>query len=397
MSNDAGGYGPPPGYGTPAYGAPPAYGPPGYGPPPGYYGPPPGFAPPPPGYPGYPPPGYPPQPGFGGFTPPALKPGIIPLRPLTLSDVFNGAFAYVRANPKATLGLTAIVVVVAQLISLLLQVGPIAAVSSVDYAEQSTDMEIATVVGLALSTTLGALTTVLSAIVLSGLLTVVIGRAVFGADISIGDAWRRVRGRLLALFGIVGIEVLGATLIIGLVIGIIAMVAYIIGGVAAVVLGIPLGLAAIAALFYLGTILLFAPTLAVLERLPVMASIRRSIALVKKDFWRVLGIWLLGQLVAAIIAGAVSIPFSIGGQLFLGTDPSASGTVLALVLLSIGSAIGQIVTAPFTAGVVVLLYADRRIRAEAFDLVLQTGVGIPPYAPSDSTDHLWLTSQTPQR
>jgi hypothetical protein len=47
--------------------------------------------------------------------------------------------------------------------------------------------------------------------------------------------------------------------------------------------------------------------------------------------------------------------------------------------------------------VVVLLYADRRIRAEAFDLVLQTGVGIPPYAPSDSTDHLWLTSQTPQR
>src|SRR5918995_4854053 len=60
MSNDAGGYGPPPGYGTPAYGAPPAYGPPGYGPPPGYYGPPPGYAPPPPGSPGSPPPGYPP-------------------------------------------------------------------------------------------------------------------------------------------------------------------------------------------------------------------------------------------------------------------------------------------------------------------------------------------------
>lgn len=40
--------------------------------------------------------------------------------------------------------------------------------------------------------------------------------------------------------------------------------------------------------------------------------------------------------------------------------------------------IGQIVTAPFSAGVVVLLYTDRRIRAEAFDLVLQTGLEAGP-------------------
>ena len=43
--------------------------------------------------------------------PPALKPGVIPLRPLSLSDIFNGAFAYIRTNPKATLGLTTIVVI----------------------------------------------------------------------------------------------------------------------------------------------------------------------------------------------------------------------------------------------------------------------------------------------
>ena len=51
---------------------------------------------------------------------------------------------------------------------------------------------------------------------------------------------------------------------------------------------------------------------------------------------------------------------------------------MALVLLSIGGAIGQIITAPFNAGVVVLLYTDRRIRAEAFDLVLQTGAAFGP-------------------
>jgi hypothetical protein len=41
----------------------------------------------------------------------------------------------------------------------------------------------------------------------------------------------------------------------------------------------------------------------------------------------------------------------------------------------------------------VLLYTDRRIRAEAFDLVLQTGAAYGPGAPDDSTDHLWLTRQ----
>lgn len=56
--------------------------------------------------------------------------------------------------------------------------------------------------------------------------------------------------------------------------------------------------------------------------------------------------------------------------------------------------IGQIVTAPFSAGVVVLLYTDRRIRAEAFDLVLQTGLEAGPAggpAPVESTDNPWLT------
>ena len=48
---------------------------------------------------------------------------------------------------------------------------------------------------------------------------------------------------------------------------------------------------------------------------------------------------------------------------------------------------------PFSAGVVVLLYTDRRIRAEAFDLVLQTGAAGAPGAAPDSTDHLWLTRQ----
>jgi hypothetical protein len=419
MSNDAGGFGPvgppPPGYPLTAYGQPgppdPGYPPPGYAPagypppgyaPPGY--PPPGYPPqgyappgyPPPGYapPGYPPPGYAP-PGYPppGYPPPPLKPGVIPLRPLGLSDIFNGAVAYVRMNPKATLGLTTIVVVVAQLIALLLQIGPLAAAGELRPAlgERGDEISTSALVGSSLSGVAGAAATGISVIVLSGLLTVVVGRAVFGAGITIGEAWQRVRGRLLALFGFTALEVLGTAIIVAIVVGVIVLVDYAAGGGAAFIVGAPLVLALLALLAYLGTMLSFAPTLIVLERLGVMPAIKRSFALVKRDFWRVLGILLLGQLVAGLVAAAVSVPFSFGGQMLLVFGASTGGAVVALILIAIGSAIGQIITTPFNAGVVVLLYTDRRIRGEAFDLVLQSGAATPPGTPADSTDHLWLT------
>ena len=57
--------------------------------------------------------------------------------------------------------------------------------------------------------------------------------------------------------------------------------------------------------------------------------------------------------------------------------------MFALVLFSVGGAIGQIVTGPFSAGVIVLQYTDRRIRSEAFDLVLKTGAAAGPAAPAE--------------
>ncbi|MBV8350205.1 MAG: hypothetical protein JOZ49_22640, partial [Mycolicibacterium sp.] len=142
---------------------------------------------------------------------------------------------------------------------------------------------------------------------------------------------------------------------------------------------------------YLGTVLSFAPVAIVLERLPVFRAITRSFALVRGSFWRVFGIRLLATVVAGIVANAVAIPFTVAGQL-LTIGASSTGIVLvAVVLRSVGSAIGQIITAPFSAGVVVLLYTDRRIRAEAFDLVLQTGAAGAPAGPAGSTDQLWLT------
>jgi hypothetical protein len=376
---------PPPGY--------PPYPPPGY--PPGY--PPPGY--PPPGYgpAGYPPPGYPPPgygpPGYGPprWTPPALKPGVIPLRPLTLSDIFNGAVGYIRANPKATLGLTTVVVVATQILALILQLGPLAMTGHLGPL-RGEEVSTAALLGSSASGIAGGIASALAGILLSGMLTVVVGRAVFGSPITIGEAWAKVRGRLLALIGLAALETLGAVLLIGIIAVIIVGIVAAANGSTAVLVGLPLGLAGVAVLVYLYTMLSFAPALIVLERLPVFAAISRSFALVRNSFWRVLGIRLLAGIVASLIAGAVAVPFSFGGQILLFGADSTGAIVIATILIAVGSAIGQIITAPFSAGVVVLLYTDRRIRAEAFDLVLQTGAAGGPAATA-STDNLWLTGQ----
>ena len=392
MTYDGGGYRP---TGTAPLGSPPTGYPPGYSPAAGYgapgYGPPPGYPPlhggPPPGY-GYPPPGYGP-PGYG--PPPVFKPGVVPLRPLTLSDMFNGAVAYIRANPKATLGLTTIVVVAAQLLSLALSLVPFAFTGQLASAMDSDEPTAEMVVSWAASSITSSVATFLSGILLTGLLTVVVGRAIFGADITIGEAWQRFRPRLWALIGFTVLQTIGAIVLIAVATLITVGVIVATNGLVAFLICAPLWLALFVALVYLGTMLTFAPVAIVLERRDIIPSIKRSLALIKGDFWRVLGIRLLAAIVASLVAGAVAIPFSLGGQIALTESASTTGAMIALVLVAIGGAIGEIVTGPFSAGVIVLQYTDRRIRSEAFDFVLYTGAAAGPAAPANSTDDLWLT------
>jgi hypothetical protein len=373
---------PPPRYPWhPAAGYPPlaGYPPPGYGwqPPPGY----------PPGY-GWQP-NYAPQPSYG-VPPPQVRrawaPGIIPLRPLSLSDIYNGAAVYIRANARVTLGLTALVVVITQLLTLAAALGPLAAASRLRTAPPD-ELTGGDVGAWTLAGGLSGLVGWLSGTLLTGMLAVIVGRAVFGSTIGAGETWARVRGRLPALIGLVALEAAGLILLcgtVGVIVGAIAAG----GNVAAtIILGFPLVLMSVAALIYLYTALSFAPVLIVLERLPVTDAMRRSFTLVRNSFWRVFSIRVLTWLVVTLIAGAISVPFEFVGNLLGG--PSVP-VLLGLTVGAVGSAIGRIITAPFSAGVTVLLYADRRIRSEAFDLVLQTGAAGGPAAIA-SSDYLWLS------
>jgi hypothetical protein len=373
------------------------YGPASYPPP---SQPPPGYSPwsHPPGYVPYPPPSYPPAPGYGmpygyGGPPPRgfglRAPGIIPLRPLSLTDIFNGAASYIRTNMKATLGLTAIIVVSTQIVALIATAGPLAAASRLRTAPAD-ELTGGDVTAWLLSAGLAGLVGWLGGVLLSGMLAVVVGRAVFGSTIGPGEAWARIRGRLPALIGLVALECVALVILSGLVGLIIAAVGAGTNAAGAVLIALPLAPAAIATVVYFYTVLSFAPVLIVLERLSAIDAITRSFTLVRNSFWRVFGIRLLTSLVVLLIAGAIAGPFDFVGQLV--TAPSGSA-LLGATVGAVGSAIGRIITAPFSAGVDVLLYTDRRIRAEAFDLVLQTGAaGGPAYThQAGATDYLWLT------
>ncbi|MCV7202861.1 hypothetical protein B7435_26950 [Mycolicibacterium peregrinum] len=309
---------------------------------------------------------------------------VIPLRPLSLTDIFNGSLAYVRTNPKATLGLATVVVLASQIVTLALQIGPLSALGEFDPTLQGETPSSGTIAVFAIGAFVGIVVTTLASLLLSGMLTVVIGRSVFGGSITIGEAWRRLRGRLPALIGLTVLQALALMVVVAIVAVVIVGAGALGGGLAAFAIGMPLVLATLLGVLYVSTILLFAPAVIVLEHLGIVDAVKRSFTLVNKDFWRVFGIWVLATIVAAVMAWGVGAPFNVAGQIM--TMVADGPTVPALILTAVGGAIGQIVTAPFSAGVVVLLYADRRFRAEAFDLMLQTGAG----APVETTDQLWL-------
>jgi hypothetical protein len=312
----------------------------------------------------------------------AIKPGVIPLRPLMLTDIFNAALTYVRVNPKTALGLTAIVVVIAQIIVLIIN-GEFPVTVRLD------DESAATIVSLYARVLALLAINGLAGVLLSGMLTVVVGRAVFGAPITMREARSLMGRRLWALLGFTVLQGLAVGVLIGVPFALIAATNQALP-VVAVLIGFPLLLCAILLVVYLWTMVTFTPAIIVLERMPVLAAIKRSFALIRRSFWRVFGITVLAKLVAQALALALAWPFRVGGEVLQLVVDSRLGKLGAVALSTVGLSIGDVIILPFLAGVVVLLYTDRRMRAEAFDLVLQTGAsGDEPSGEADSTDRLW--------
>ncbi|MCW2746481.1 MAG: hypothetical protein JWM48_3031 [Mycobacterium sp.] len=318
--------------------------------------------PPPPGgwqQPPPPPGGYPPPPGGWQQPPPGApwgwqpdpRPGVVPLRPLTLGDILDGAFRTVVRHWRICLGgglVLGLVLAVLGLIAnavtgestLSVRVGqPYSGFSSLGSSLGSASLALLLAI---IRNTLGA--------AFVGLLAAVLSQAALGPQVDARQALARVRERW------------GALLVVGFVSGFvpnIALILFILPGA-----------------FLWGTWAV-APAAVVLERAGPGQALGRSWRLTLRSggtWWRVWGIRAVSVLIGGAVSIIIVIPFEIPmfASIFGGID---SGTVHIgfgeQLLMSVGGLISTALVLPFEAAVVALLYLDLRMRQEGLDVTLR--------------------------
>ena len=303
-----------------------------------------------------------------------FRPGVIPLRPLNLGDLYGAVIKAIRGNVAATMGL-AFVTTLIFLVPTTALGAWIASLESLDFESTQDFFPVAGTIG-SLVPSLG---TSLSAILLTGFVAFVISQAVMGRKVTAGQTWEGTRGRLLALVGatIVTSLVILLALAAVLVLPVLALVAAASSGndsgiAGAVVLALVAGLVAILLVLFLSTRLAFVGVAVVLEKASVGRGLARSWRLTSgSQFWRVFGIRLLTAVIVGLAAQILTVPLSIIGTFgMIGTSDPSNMFVWQAVIAGVTGLITGALTTPFTAGVDALLYVDQRIRREGFDVQL---------------------------
>ncbi|MFJ7182150.1 glycerophosphoryl diester phosphodiesterase membrane domain-containing protein [Streptomyces massasporeus] len=325
--------------------------------------------------------------GWGG-PPPAAKPGVIPLRPLGVGEILDGAVSTMRTYWRTVLGISLTVAVLTEVIVVLFQ-GLVLDDSSTEALNDpsATLSELSRAMGDAmLNSSVVFVISLVGTVIATALLTTVTSRAVLGTSVTIGEAWRDARPQILKLFGLICVLLLitVGVVTVGALPGLLVTVAGSSGaGIALTVLGI-IG-AGIVALWLAIRFSLASPAL-MLEKQGIKKAMSRSAKLVQGTWWRIFGIQLLATLIASVVASIIVIPFTLlaaalsgdGLTGWLNTGVGSLGWSF-LIISGIGSVIGSMITFPITAGVTVLLYIDQRIRREALDLELARAAGVQDY------------------
>jgi len=335
--------------------------------------------------------------GYGGWgtpwggPPPAAKPGVIPLRPLGVGEILDGAVSTMRTYWRTVLGISLTVAVVIEIVVVLVQglvLNEYTDTGALGDPSASLDELTDALADTTLSSGVLLLISLIGAVAATALLTTVTSRAVLGRPVTAGEAWRDARPQIGKLFGLILLLPLIAVgvLLLGALPGILVVAAG--GGEGGAALAVFGGLAgAVVTVWLMIRFSLASPAL-MLEKQTIFKAMSRSAKLVRGSWWRVFGIQLLAAIIANVIAAIVVIPFTFLAAAVSGDGISGfvNGTGgfgwTFLVVSGIGSVIGSMITFPITAGVTVLLYIDQRIRREALDLELARAAGVQGYGPA---------------
>ena len=310
----------------------------------------------------------------GGTAWTVAQPGIIPLRPLTVGELFNGAFQAVRVNPQTMFGFAFAIMAIVGLVEALFSSSSTTTLSHAISSQSAHD------VFDSLGSTLGSFATsglsLLATAFLSGMLALTVWDAVLGRKSSPADAWHRFSPRF--------VPVLLATLLIGIIEFVAIMVVVLIfiipfflvvvnaasarsydsasagiGGAFAILFLMLVALIVVGC--FLTVKFAFTSSAVVLEGLGPVDAIKRSWSLSKGSFWRILGrIWLIG-----IVTGLISTVLGAIVGAILGVSANAADSVGMLVAVSafLGALLSAVVI-PVQSSFYTLMYLDERMRKE---------------------------------
>lgn len=319
------------------------------------------------------------------------KPGIIPLRPLSIGDIYQGAFAAIKTNARTMFGFTTALLGVAIVISIGINY---LIINLVLPSYINTNSPYASVFGSVFTTFSqlgGTLLQNLATVLLSGLIVVAVSRSVLGRVASSKEVWERTKSKFLPLIGlnIITSIISGLMMIIGIVVFFVLLASVASTaktdreflqdlGVSLVGLLILMVISALVS-SYLYIKFSVAPPAMVLENLGVFAAIGRSWSLTRGNFWRLFGINILTAVITSMVAGIfVGIADALGAIFIVVGSSSPEDVIASLnttyILIMVMSTIAQLLILPFTSSVNALLYIDLRMRKEGLDVELRNAV-----------------------
>ena len=319
------------------------------------------------------------------------KPGIIPLRPLSIGDIYQGAFAAIKTNARTMFGFTAALLGVVLVISIATNYAIINLVLPNYLSPSSPYAAVFTSLSGSFSQLGGSLLQALATVLLSGLIIVAVSRSVLGRVASSKEVWERTKSKFLPLIGLnIIISIIsGLMMIIGIAVffALLASAAStantdreFLQDLSIMLVGLFI-LMVISALVgsYLSIKFSVASPAMVLENLGVFAAIGRSWSLTRGNFWRLFGINILTAIITSMVAGIfVGIADALGAIFIVVGSSSPEDVIASLnttyILVMVMSTIAQLLILPFTSSVNALLYIDLRMRKEGLDVELRNAV-----------------------
>ena len=240
-----------------------------------------------------------PLPGMLGA---AHKPGAIPLRPLTLGNIYDGAFRIIRFNPKATVGAAALVTAVAMILPIAISTVLAFTVGSGIEADGEFDEDASTAraAGAARLARIAGprdcYAAQLGVIFVTGMIAHVTHAAAVGRRLTLAEAWAATHGKRWRLLGQTAAGRRGQPVARSRSWSRWSCSSRSLTGdvLATVLLGIVLSPASIPLFVWLWIKVVFLATPALmLEPIGVFGSFGRNWRLTTDQFWRILGIGLL--------------------------------------------------------------------------------------------------------